>query len=81
MQTFGTPSVKAVINHKWKLYGHTQVVMRASSYLFYTLQLTVFAILYSKVQNECKKCVCVRVRVGGCFVCGWVWVWVWVHLA
>jgi len=51
MQTFSTPSVQSVIRHKWELYGRTQIILRSTMYLVYTLTLTVFAIVYSKVRH------------------------------
>lgn len=48
-QTFGTPTVKAVIDHKWDLYGWRKVIVRTMVYGFYCMTMTVFGILYSKV--------------------------------
>jgi len=48
VQAFGSPTIQAVVRHKWRLYARTRLVIRASIYLFYALANTVFAILYSK---------------------------------
>uniref|UniRef100_A0A7S3R5P2 Ion transport domain-containing protein n=1 Tax=Dunaliella tertiolecta TaxID=3047 RepID=A0A7S3R5P2_DUNTE len=52
VQAFSTPSVHSVIRHKWHLYGRTCILTRFVIYLFYTLVLTVFAILYSKEDHS-----------------------------
>ncbi|KAF5832015.1 hypothetical protein DUNSADRAFT_12256 [Dunaliella salina] len=48
VQAFGSPTIQAVVRHKWRLYARTRLVIRASIYLFYALANTVFAIIYSK---------------------------------
>jgi len=55
-QAFGSPTIQAVVRHKWRLYARTRLVIRAFIYLFYTLANTVFAILYSKVGTAAVQC-------------------------
>lgn len=48
VQTYGTPTLRAVIKHKWRLYARARLLTRASLYLLYTLLFTVYAVLYAQ---------------------------------
>ncbi len=50
VQAYGTPTLRAVIRHKWRLYARDRLVVRALTYFFYTLVFTVWSILYSMVR-------------------------------
>lgn len=56
-QAYGSPTIQAVVRHKWRLYARNRFLVRASIYLFYTLANTVFAILYAKVRVVSDVCV------------------------
>jgi hypothetical protein len=46
-QAYGTPTVSAVIAHKWSLYGRRTLTVRALLYLVYTAAFTAYAVIYS----------------------------------
>ena len=52
LQAYSTPTVSAVIKHKWRLYARKEVFIRTVVYLFYALVVTITAILYSQVGNH-----------------------------
>lgn len=46
----GTPTLRAVIKHKWRMYARTKLFTRAVNYCFYTLVFTAYAIMFSHVR-------------------------------
>ncbi len=48
VKAYGTPTVRAVIAHKWRLYGRTRLLIRAVVYAFYTTIFTFYAIIYAQ---------------------------------
>ena len=51
-QVYGTPTVRAVISHKWRLYGRQRLTIRALVYAFFTFIFTAFAVIYSKEDRK-----------------------------
>ncbi len=51
VQAYGTPSVRAVIRHKWRLYARSKLLTRAIVYCIYTVLYTVFCVLYAMVSR------------------------------
>ena len=47
-QAYGTPTLRAVIKHKWRLYGRSRLLWRAIFYGLYTALFSVYGILYCK---------------------------------
>ncbi len=45
---FGTPTVRAVIKHKWRLYGRQRLTIRVCIYAVFSIAYTAFAALYSQ---------------------------------
>jgi hypothetical protein len=56
VQAYGTPTVRAVIRHKWRLYAQSKLIIRALNYMFYTLVFTVYAILFAMVRAVASVC-------------------------
>ncbi|MEW5316534.1 MAG: hypothetical protein WDW38_007902 [Sanguina aurantia] len=48
VKAFGTPSIRAVIKHKWRLYARNKIAFRAVVFLIYVALFTVFGILYAQ---------------------------------
>lgn len=48
-QAYSTPTLRAVIRHKWRLYARSKLIFRALLYFFYCLVFTVYCILYAMV--------------------------------
>lgn len=47
VQAFGTPTVRAVIKHKWRLYGSLRLTIRSINYIIYTIIFTCFCVIYA----------------------------------
>lgn len=52
VQVYGTPTLRAVIRHKWRLYARSKLTVRSIIYCFYCLCFTVFGILFSMVGSR-----------------------------
>ena len=55
-QAYDTETVRAVIKHKWRLYGQFTITLRAINYCFFTFVFATYAILYSN-ENRSTNCV------------------------
>lgn len=51
-QAYGTPTLRAVIKHKWRLYASSKLFTRAVFYIIYTLVFTAFGVLFRSVRQE-----------------------------
>ena len=70
LQVFGTPTVRSVINHKWRLYGRQRLTIRASVYAVFTVIFTAFAVMYA--QEDRTTNIAVRIWQTECRVAhGW----------
>mmetsp|Transcript_14469 Transcript_14469/g.31389 ORF Transcript_14469/g.31389 Transcript_14469/m.31389 type:complete len:1906 (-) Transcript_14469:1211-6928(-) len=55
VQAYGTPTVRAVIKHKWRLYGRLRLSIRALIYCAYTVIFTTYAVLYSQEDHSLSR--------------------------
>ncbi|KAG2498331.1 hypothetical protein HYH03_003591 [Edaphochlamys debaryana] len=54
VKVYGTPTLRAIIKHKWRLYARRKLVTRSTIYVFYLLMYTVLGILYSMEDHTMK---------------------------
>jgi hypothetical protein len=47
VKVYGTPTLRAIIKHKWRLYARRKLLIRSLIYVFYVVMFTVTGILYS----------------------------------
>ncbi|KXZ51579.1 hypothetical protein GPECTOR_12g542 [Gonium pectorale] len=47
VKVYGTPTLRAIIKHKWRLYARRKLLTRSLIYVFYVIMFTVTGILYS----------------------------------
>jgi hypothetical protein len=50
VETFGSSTVRAIIDYKWKRFARRQIYTKSLVYLVYVLLFTVFAVLFSDDQ-------------------------------
>lgn len=64
VQTYGSDTVKAIVDYKWRNFAQRRVYIKALVYLNYTLIFTVFAALFADVPSD------VRLVSGGVWFVG-----------
>ncbi|GFR49848.1 hypothetical protein Agub_g11948 [Astrephomene gubernaculifera] len=47
VQTFGSDTVKAIVDYKWRNFAQRRIYIKALVYLLYTILFTVFAVLFA----------------------------------
>ncbi|KXZ50265.1 hypothetical protein GPECTOR_17g904 [Gonium pectorale] len=47
VQTFGSDTVKAIVDYKWRNFAQRRIYIKALVYLLYTVLFTVFAVLFA----------------------------------
>ncbi|KAG1680624.1 hypothetical protein FOA52_015073 [Chlamydomonas sp. UWO 241] len=52
VQAYSTPSIRAVIRHKWRLYGEARIVTRTVIYAIYALVFTIFAVIFARENHS-----------------------------
>ncbi|KAG2499706.1 hypothetical protein HYH03_002641 [Edaphochlamys debaryana] len=47
VQTFGSDTVKAIVDYKWRNFAQRRIYIKALVYVIYTLLFTIFAVLFA----------------------------------
>ncbi|PNW77392.1 hypothetical protein CHLRE_10g434600v5 [Chlamydomonas reinhardtii] len=47
VKVYGTPTLRAIIKHKWRLYARRKLLVRSLIYVFYVIMFTVTGVLFS----------------------------------
>ena len=55
-EAYNTETVRAVIKHKWRLYGQFTITLRTINYCFFCFVFAAYAVIYSN-ENRSQNCV------------------------
>ncbi|GIL43770.1 hypothetical protein Vafri_1390 [Volvox africanus] len=54
VQTYGSDTVKAIVDYKWRNFAQRRIYIKALVYLVYTIIFTIFAVLFADQDIEAK---------------------------
>ncbi|GIL81855.1 hypothetical protein Vretimale_1435 [Volvox reticuliferus] len=55
VQTYGSDTVKAIVDYKWRNFAQRRIYIKALVYLLYTIIFTIFAVLFADHNYEANK--------------------------